>query len=128
MRTYTNTVVYMYLHIYTDIPPVIDKGSFVPRPSFVTRGNKRVKIGTPVYVHDGYVVRIDCNTVRGRDPIYYLWYRNGIAISIIHNGMIPNTLTITGASNGDLYNCRAESWVSSDLFDSAMTTIYIAYG
>ena len=63
------------LHILD--PPVIDKGSFAPRPSVITRGNKRVKIGTPVYVHSGFDVIIDCNIVNGTPQINITWFRNG---------------------------------------------------
>ena len=59
--------IYIYIYIYIELP-VIDKGSFMPRPSVFTRGDKRVKIGTPVYVYSGFIVRIDCKIVNGSRP------------------------------------------------------------
>ena len=58
-------------------PPEIDKGSHVPKPSVITKGIKRVKIGTPVYVYRGYDVIIDCKVVNGTPPIYITWFHNG---------------------------------------------------
>ena len=102
--------------------PVIDKGSYVPRPSVITRGNKRVKIGTPVYVHDGFDVMIDCNTVNGTPPINITWFRNGSPYPT--RGSI-STITITDASNDDVFKCRADNIIA---FDTESTTIYVKYG
>ena len=112
------------LLLYLDIldPPVIDKGSFVPKPSVITRGNKRVKIGTPVYVHDGFDVKIDCNTVNGTPPINITWFRNGSPYPT--RGSV-STITITDASNDDIFKCRAENIIG---FDTENTTIYVEYG
>ena len=112
----------LLLHLDILDPPVIDKGSFVPRPSVITRGNKRVKIGTPVYVHDGFDVTIDCNIVNGTPPITIQWFRNGSPDPTRGN---VSTITITDASNGDVFKCRADNIRG---FDSESTTIYVEYG
>ena len=103
-------------------PPIIDEGSFVPRPSVITRGNKRVKIGTPVYVHDGFDVIIDCNIVNGTHPINITWFRNGSPDTT--SGSV-STITITNASNGDVITCRADNIIG---FDTVSTTIHVDYG
>ena len=107
--------------MYID-PPVIDKGSFVPRPSVITRGNKRVKIGTPVYVHSGFDVISDCNIVNGTPPINITWFRNGSPYPT--RGSV-STITITDASNGDVFKCRADNIIG---FDTENTTIHVEYG
>ena len=108
------------MYIYIASQPIIDEGSHVPRPCVITRSNKRVKIGTPVYVHSGYDVVIDCNLVNGTPPITYQWFRSG---SLYRTG--GSTITITGASNGDIFQCRASNLEG---FDTAETTIYVEYG
>ena len=111
-----------YCFIILD-PPVINRGSFVPRPSVITEGNKRVKIGTPVYVYGGYDVIIDCNIVNGTPPINITWFHNGSPYPT--RGNISNTITITDASNGDVFKCRVDNNVG---FDTESTTIYVEYG
>ena len=103
-------------------PPVIDKGSFVQRPSVITRGNKRVKIGTPVYVHSGFDVIIDCNIVNGTPPINITWFHNGSPYPT--RGSV-STIAITDASNGDVFKCRADNIIG---FDTESTTIHVEYG
>ena len=103
-------------------PPDLDRGSFVPRPSVITKGNKRVKIGTSVYVRDGFDVIIDCNIVNGTRPINITWFRNGSPYPTRGN---VNTITITNASNGDVFNCRVDNIVG---FDIERTVIHVEYG
>ena len=110
------------LHLCTLDPPDIDEGSFVPRPSNITKGNKRVKIGTPVYVHNGFDVIIDCNIVYGEPPINIQWFRNGLPDPTRGN---DSTITITDPSNNEVFTCRANN---SGGFDTENTTIYITYG
>ena len=102
--------------------PVIDEGTFVPRPSVITKGNKRVKIGTPVYVHGGFDVIIDCNIVNGAPPITITWFRNGSPYPT--RGSVY-TITITNASNGDVFECRADNIFG---FDTENTAIHVVYG
>ena len=87
------------------------------RSTSITKGNKRVTIGTPAYVLDGYNVTIDCTTVSGTPPITITW---------IHNGMLiaedVNTITITDAEDGDIIICRADNNVG---FDEEYTTIHV---
>ena len=103
-------------------PPVIDEGPHIPRPSVITRGNKTVKIGTPVYVHDGFDVIIDCNIVNGTSPITIQWFHNGSPDTTRGN---VSTITITDASNGDVLKCRADNLIG---FDTKNTVIHVKYG
>ena len=102
--------------------PDIDKGSHVTKPSAITRGNKRVTIGTPVYVYDGFDITIDCNIVNGTPPITIQWFRNGSPDPTRGN---ISTITITDASNGDVFTCRADN---IEGFDTENTVINIDYG
>ena len=104
-------------------PPDIDEGSFVSRPYNVTKGSKRVKIGSPVYVHVGFDVIIDCNIVNGTLPITIQWFHNGSHYPT--RGNISNTITITNASNGDVFECRADNDIG---FDTESTTINVMQG
>ena len=113
-------IVIFYLHILD--PPDIDEESHVPKPSVITTGNKRVKIGKPAYVHDGYDVIIDCNIVNGTPPVTIQWFRNGSPDSTRGN---VSTITITDASNGDVFKCEANNIGG---FDTEKSTIYVEYG
>ena len=106
--------------IFLLVPPDIDEGSFVPRPSVITRGNKRVKIGTPVYVYTGYDVIIDCKITNGTPPITITWFRNG---SSYPSGGNVSTITITASHNNEVFKCRAENNIA---FDNESTTIYVS--
>ena len=92
------------------------------RPSIITRGNKRVNIGTPVYVHEGFDVKIDCNIVNGTPPLTIQWFRNGSPDTT--RGNISN-ITITDARNGDVFKCRADNNIG---FDTESTVIYVIAG
>ena len=97
--------------MYVLVPPVIDKGPFVPRPSVIGRGNQRVKIGTPIYLRGGYELTIDCNIVNGSGPIKITWFRNGSPYSNLKN---VSELTLSYLSNGDVFTCRVENNVAYD--------------
>ena len=112
----------MFTYAYVLVPPVIIEGSFVPRPSVITSGNKRVKIGTPVYVRSGYDVMLDCNAVNGTPPINITWFRNGAPDPTRGN---VSTITITDARDGDVFQCRVENNI---VIITANTTIYVQYG
>ena len=115
--------IYIYIYIYCVLDPtVIDEGSYVPGPSVITRGNKTVKIGTPVYVYTGYDVIIDCSIVNGTPPITIQWFRNGSPDSTRGN---VSTITITDASNGDVFKCKANNVIG---FDTENTVIHVEYG
>ena len=98
-------------------PPDIDEGPPMSRLTTIIVGNKRVTIGSPVYVHDGYSVTIDCTTVSGTPPITIRWFRNGTLIA----GDV-NNITITDANNSDVITCRADNNVG---FDEEVTTITV---
>ena len=108
--------------IYLVEPPVIDEGLFVPRPPVNTRDNVRVKIGTPVYVYSGFDVIINCNIINGTPPVNITWFRNGSLDPTRGN---VSTITITDASNGDVFECRVDNIIG---FDTENTTIYVEYG
>ena len=117
--TFNNTIT---IALFIIDPPVINEGSFISRPSVITRGNKTVKIGTPVYVHDGFDVTINCNIVNGKPPITIQWFRNGSPDLTRGN---VSTITITDASNGDVFKCRADN---IDGADTEYTTVHVEYG
>ena len=116
-----NTSLYQSYLYLLDLPE-IDEGSHIPTPSVITTGNKRVKIGTPVYVHDGFDVTIDCNIVNGTPPITIQWFRNGSPDPSRGN---VSTITITDASNGDVFKCRADN---VEGFDTESTVTHVEYG
>lgn len=101
------------------VPPDIDEGSFVMRPPSVTRGNKRVKINTPVYVVNRFDVIIDCDIVSGTPPITITWFRNGMLEAFRGNVSI---ITITNYTDGDVFQCRADNDIG---FDEESTTINV---
>ena len=86
------------------------------RPDTITEGNKRVKIGSPAYVRQGYNVTIDCNA-SGTPPISIAWGYNEEIIA----GDV-NTITITDAEDGDVVTCRADNNIG---FDEERTTISV---
>ena len=88
----------------------------VPRLNETTRENKRVKIGTDVYVINGYNVTIDCNA-SGTPPITFSWLLNGTEF----RGN-DSTITITNATYGDVITCRANNSIG---FDEESTTIQV---
>ena len=98
-------------------PPDIDEGPHIEKPEKVTEGNKRVTIGSPVYVRDGYSVTIDCTTVSGTPPITITWLRNGTPIA-----GNANSITINDTNNSDVITCRAVNNVG---FDEEVTTITV---
>ena len=103
-------------------PPEIDEGSFVSRPSTLTDGNKKVKIGSPAYVRNGFDVIIDCKFLGGIRPITIQWFRNGSPDPQRGN---TSTITIGNPRNGDVFICRADNLIG---FDAENTTIYIVGG
>ena len=98
-------------------PPDIDEGPHIEKPDNVTEGNKRVTIGSPVYVREGYSVTIDCTTISGTPPITITWLRNGTLIA-----EDVNNITITDANNSDVITCRAVNNVG---FYEEVTTITV---
>ena len=112
---------YWYYLLLGD-PPDIDEGSFVSRPRIVTNKNKEVKIGSPVYVLEGFNVIINCELVGGTPPITIQWFRNGSPDPTRGN---VYTITITDARNGDVFKCRADNNIG---FDSESSTINFVYG
>ena len=102
-------------------PPDIDEGSHVPRPFVFSLGNKRVKIGTPVYIFDGYNVTIVCNIVSGTLPIAIQWYHNTSLHSTGGSSSVAN-LTITNGRDGDFWQCRASNPYGIDIEN---TTIHV---
>ena len=100
-------------------PPDIDEGPDIKMPDNITEGNKRVTIGSSVYVHDGYSVTIDCTTVSGTPPITITWVHNETLIAEDVNSI---TINASDAINGEIITCRANNSVG---FDEEGTTIYV---
>ena len=95
-------------------PPDIDEEIIVQN---LTKGNKRVKIGTTVYIFKGYNVTIDCNVTSGTLPINISWFLNGTALRFN-----DTPITISDATYGDVITCRANNYIG---FDEESTTIYV---
>ena len=92
----------------------------VERPDKITKGNKRVKIGTDVYVVNGYCVTIDCGIASGTTPITFSWFCNGTELE--HN---DSYITITNKEYrpyGVVITCRANNSIG---FDEENTTIHV---
>ena len=79
----------------------------------------RVKIGTPVYVVDGFDVTIDCNILTGTPPVTIRWFRNGRLDPSRGN---VTSITVTDADDNDNFACRADNNVG---FDIENTTIRV---
>jgi len=82
-------------------------------------GTMRVDIGSPVYVIDGSNVVIDCDIASGTPPITIRWFRNGQLDTSRGN---VSTITVTDASDGDVFMCRADNNIG---FDMESTTINV---
>ena len=108
--------------LYTLGLPVIDRGPFVP--SVYTRGNKSVKIGTPVYSYYEYTIRIDCGVVNEIIPTTYSWiYYGGPYYNFRQSG--GRTFIVDDDYyDGDYYECRADNLFG---FDTARSTIHSRY-
>ena len=98
-------------------PPDIDEGPFVPEPSSIMGENSRVKIGTPVYLVSGYHVTIVCDIVKGTPPVTISWFRNGILD--LSRGNI-SAITVTDPKDGDIFSCRANNSIGSDIENSTI--------
>ena len=68
------------------------------------------------------MVIIDCNIVNGTPQINITWFHNG---SLYPTRESVSTITITNASNGDVFKCRADNIIG---FDTKSTTIHVEYG
>ncbi|XP_065906698.1 uncharacterized protein [Dysidea avara] len=102
--------------------PHIDEGPFTPRPQSVDPGNKTVKIGSPVYIIDGFDLTIICATVNGTLPITVRWFHNGVLNSSWINASVISLPNIGLNMNGDSYTCRADNDVG---YDEHTTTINV---
>ena len=102
------------------VPPEIDNGPFIPQPPNVMPGNMTTRIGSNVCVVDGFDVTLLCNIVAGTRPITITWLRNGIPEVPLRGNM--STITVTDATAGDVFTCRADNVVG---FDEETTTIYV---
>ena len=77
----------------------------------VQNGVIRVKIGTPVYIVDGFAVTIVCNVTDGVPPITTIsWLNNG---QPDHSRTNMSIVTISNAAHGDNFTCIAENNVGS---------------
>ena len=104
-------------------PPCIDEGPMVQKPDEITKGNKRVKIGTDVYVINGYNVTLDCNIANGTTPIIFSWLLNGTEDSDYDDD--DANITINDEKYGPyggVITCRANNSIG---FDEKSTTIHV---
>ena len=110
--------------LYTLGPPVIDRGPSVQQPSVYTRGDKRVKIGTPVYIYDIYTIRIDCGVINEIIPTTYSWIFYGVPYYQFRRSGGKTFIVEDDFWDGDYYECRADNLLG---FDTARSTIYSRY-
>ena len=101
------------------VPPDIDEGPLVPQPPSIPSVDMKVKIGTPVYVVDGYNVTIDCNITLGTPPVTISWFHNGQPDLSRANF---STIIVTDAKDDDVFACRADNNIG---FDVKNTTIKV---
>ena len=78
-----------------------------------------VKIGTPVYVADGFNVTIDCNILTGTPPVNISWFRNGQPDPSRGN---VTSISVTDANDNDTFTCRTDNNIG---FDVENTTIRV---
>ena len=105
------------LCVYYVGSPIIVKGSFEPKPSYIASGFTSVKIGAPAYVRRGNAVIIDCVT-HGTQPIVLKWYRNGSP----YTSGGGHSVTLLNPTNGDVVKCTATNRFGAD---TAKSTIYV---
>ena len=79
----------------------------------------KVKIGSPVYIVEGFDVTIVCNVLNGTRPITIMWLHNGVIDPSRGN---VSTITVTDYNDGDVYTCRADNDVG---FNEESTTINV---
>ena len=100
-------------------PPGIDEGPFIPLPDTVIPGDVTVKIGSPVYVVDGFDVIINCSILTGTPPVTIIWLRNGVLDSSLGSA---TSITIDDYMDGDMFTCRADNNVG---YDNETSTIRV---
>ena len=93
-------------------PPDIDEGPPFPETKKLIIKDVEVKIGSPVYVVDGYDVTIICDILTGTNPISIMWFHNGAPDPTRGN---VSTITVTDAADGDVFTCRAENNIGFDM-------------
>ena len=99
-------------------PPDIDEGPIIPPPDTVRPGDVIVSIGSPAYIIFGYNVTIVCNILTGTPPVSITWLRNGMPEDPPRGNV--TTITVTDATDGDVFTCRADNNIG---FDSEETAI-----
>ena len=72
----------------------------------------KVKIGSPVYIVEGFDVTIVCNILNGTRPITIMWFHNGMIDPTRGN---VSTITVNNYNDGDVYTCRADNDVGFDM-------------
>ena len=93
-------------------PPDIDEGPPMPKTKKLIKKDVEVKIGTPVYLVDGYDVTIICDVLTGTRPITIMWFRNGVPDPT--RGNVSN-ITVIDAADGDVFTCMAENNIGFDM-------------
>ena len=80
-------------------------------PDSITPTDVTVKIGSPVYVLNGFDVIINCSILNGTPPVTIIWLRNRVLDSSLGSA---NSVTINDYMNGDEFTCRADNNIGYD--------------
>ena len=108
----------MYVFILT--APSIDGG--VSQSPSVEKGNIKAKIGSPVYMVDGFNITIICNIIRGEPPITISWFHNNQP----YRGNV-SSIMITNATAGDVFTCTANNTKGSDIKHTQINFVHKSF-
>ena len=108
----------MYVFILT--VPYIDGG--VSQSPSVEKGNINAKIGSPVYMVNGFNITIICNVTRGEPPITISWLHNNQP----YRGNV-SSIMITNATAGDMFTCRAVNKRGSDIKETQINFVHKSF-
>ena len=87
-------------------------------PDNIMPGDVTVRIGTPVYIVDGFTVTINCNILTGTPSVNITWFRNGMPEDPPRGNV--STITVTDYDDGDVFTCRADNNIGFDMENSTI--------
>ena len=111
----------IYIHSLLADPPDIDEGPFIPQPPFVRPGDMTVRINTPAYIVDGFILTLVCRLVSGTRPITIMWFRNGHPYPA---GGHNSRITVSDYEDDEIFTCRAVNIVGFDMENTTVNGKY----